>query len=172
MIVREATASDAAGIASVHIKSWQATYKGKFPQGFLDKLDLAQRTDAWRHHFTTLEPSRETVLVGLIQTEIVGFTNIGPSRNEDAKVDEGEVRAIYLDPLFWGQGLGSELMSASLDTLSRFGYAEATLWVLDENYRARRFYEAGGWQPDDAFKSDERLGFSISEVRYRRRLQP
>ena len=169
-MIREASISDAAEIALVHVQSWQATYRGKFPQAFLDNLDPNQRRDGWSRYFSTQRRCHEAVLVSEFKEKIVGFVNIGPSRDADAKVSEGEVRAIYLSPKFCGQGLGRELMSASLDALLRFGYTEATLWVLGDNERARRFYEAGGWVHDGATKSDDRFGFAVSEVRYRRSL--
>ncbi|MDQ6926250.1 MAG: nucleotidyltransferase domain-containing protein [Candidatus Eremiobacteraeota bacterium] len=39
------------------------------------------------------------------------------------------------------------------------GSAEATLWVLDTNVRARRFYESAGWAPDGTTKVDKHEGF-------------
>jgi RimJ/RimL family protein N-acetyltransferase len=43
--------------------------------------------------------------------------------------------------------------------------------VLDDNPRARRFYERAGWQPDGAAKTEERWGVAAAEVRYRKRLE-
>jgi RimJ/RimL family protein N-acetyltransferase len=57
-------------------------------------------------------------------------------------------------------------------------YAAAVLWVLDDNPRARRFYEKHGWSPDGATKTGRHLGVDTAEVRYRislvgpRRLSP
>ncbi len=70
----------------------------------------------------------------------------------------------------WGQGHGRELMTAALDGLTMVGYGEATLWVLDSNKRARRFYEAAGSRADGSVKEYEGLGFTLPEVRYRRLL--
>ena len=53
---------------------------------------------------------------------------------------------------------------------ARSSYAEATLWVLEENPRARAFYERCGWSLDGERKSEERWGVSAAEVRYRKRL--
>ena len=50
-------------------------------------------------------------------------------------------------------------------------YDEATLWVLEDNPRARRFYELAGWRPDGARKADEWFEVSATEVRYRKRLR-
>ena len=58
-------------------------------------------------------------------------------------------------------------MTASLDALAQAGYRQATLWVLESNERARRFYEAAGWWPDGKVKTDCSLGFPLAEIRYR-----
>jgi len=50
------------------------------------------------------------------------------------------------------------------------GFADVTLWVLEGNTRARRFYELAGWIPDGAEKDDDMAGTTIREVRYRREL--
>jgi RimJ/RimL family protein N-acetyltransferase len=82
----------------------------------------------------------------------------------------GEIRAIYLVPAAWGRGHGRDLMTAALADLAAAGYAEATLWVLDRNNRARRFYEAAGFRADGSVKEYNGIGFTLPEVRYRRQL--
>ncbi len=156
------------GIGIVHVRSWQAAYQGRFPQEYLDGLDSVQRGEAWRRHFERGTRDGEVVLVADLDASVVGFASVGPSRDEDG--DHGEVRAIYLLPERWGQGTGRNLMVAALASLDGFGYTQATLWVLDSNERARRFYEAGGWRHDGATKHDDSVGFPIAEVRYRRQL--
>jgi ribosomal protein S18 acetylase RimI-like enzyme len=61
-------------------------------------------------------------------------------------------------------------MASALDRLAAAGYEQATLWVLDTNARARRFYEAAGFRADGAEKPDDRGTFTLREVRYRRPL--
>src|SRR5690606_41064361 len=60
----------------------------------------------------------------------------------------GEVTAIYLRQAHWGRGIGRRLFAAVVDRLREAGFEEAILWVLDTNARARRFYEAAGWEAD------------------------
>ena len=94
---------------------------------------------------------------------IVGFVSVGPSTDIDG---EGELYAIYVLPETWGGGAGHGLMEAAKELL-RASYAEATLYVLDDNPRARRFYEREGWALDGATKTGEFLGLPVAEVRYR-----
>jgi GNAT superfamily N-acetyltransferase len=94
---------------------------------------------------------------------IVGFAGAGPSRDAD---EEGELYAIYIDASEWGRGTGDALMGVVLDHL-RTRFDTATLWVLDANARARRFYEKYGWAFDGAVEDFARANFVIPEVRYR-----
>ena len=41
-------------------------------------------------------------------------------------------------------------MAAALAGLAAAGYGQATLWVLDSNDRARRFYRVAGWAVEGA----------------------
>lgn len=96
MIVRAANASDAQAIGEVHVRSWQAVYRGQFPQDFLDGLDPVRRAEQWSGYFRSGPHPRDAILVGEAAGEVIGFANVGPSRDDGAPVGEGEVRAIYL----------------------------------------------------------------------------
>ena len=171
MVIRRAEPSDGTSIGLVHVRTWQSAYRGLLPQPFLDGLDAHQRGDYWEHYLSEGTPPGEEVVVAEEEGTVVGFASVGPSRDEDAN-GEGEVWAIYLLADRWGQGIGKALMDAALDSLRQAGFTVATLWVLDTNERARRFYEAGAWVPDGATKQDDRRGFPVTEVRYRRELEP
>jgi GNAT superfamily N-acetyltransferase len=97
---------------------------------------------------------------------IYGFATTGRSHDSDLP-DLGEVWAIYVDPQYWGTGVGRLLMDASRDQLRRDGAREALLWVLAGNERARRFYEIGGWRPDGARRMEIFGDSALEEVRYR-----
>ena len=43
--------------------------------------------------------------------------------------------------------------------------------MLEDNPRARAFYERAGWPPDGARKAEERWGVRAPEVRYRKELK-
>jgi GNAT superfamily N-acetyltransferase len=79
----------------------------------------------------------------------------------------GELYAIYVTPDAWGTGAGRALMAEHLERIWRSGFDEAVLWVLDDNPRARRFYEAAGWTTDGAAKDYQLLGTPVRVVRYR-----
>ena len=162
LTVRPATVDDARAIAEVHVASWQAAYRGLLPQEYLDGISVEQRAARRRE---SLANGHGTTLVAVDSGTVVGFAVTGRSRDEDADDSVGELYALYLRPDVWGVGAGAQLHDAALRSLAGFG--SNTLWVLDTNARARRFYERHGWQPDGVTKLDDRMGVDLSEVRYR-----
>lgn len=171
-IIRPAEVSDAGPIGLIHVRSWQSAYRGRIPQDHLDGLDPAERAEQWRRTLEIIDRSRAGILVADSDAGVVGFANYGRSRDADADpVRTGQLAAIYLLPQAWGTGTGRELMAAAVDGLAALGYAEATLWVLDSNDRARRFYAKAGWAEDAITRVDDSLGVTLNEVRYRLRLR-
>ena len=171
MRVRRAEVGDAAAIARVHVGTWQVAYRGLIPQDYLDRLDAEERRESWARGLATSHWPRSGTLVAECDEGdegVVGFVHVGPSRDDDADPTVGEVAAIYALSTVWGTGVGRALMDAALAGLGEAGYVQATLWVLETNTRARRFYTAAGWRPDGAVKVDATRGFPLSEVRYRR----
>jgi ribosomal protein S18 acetylase RimI-like enzyme len=97
---------------------------------------------------------------------LAGFAMTAPSRDPGASPATAEVFAIYLSREAAGQGIGRALFTHAVADLRQCGYEQTTLWVLASNQRARRFYEAAGWSPDGASKSEKRPGATLREVRY------
>ena len=62
------------------------------------------------------------------------------------------------------------LIVAGDQRLRDLGHEEAVIWVLEDNPRARRFYEATGWSTDGTTRPIELLGSEVPEVRYRKSL--
>lgn len=164
--LRRATAADAREIAAVHVRTWQHAYAGILPNDFLEALDVARREVYWRDAVAMLGEDRRP-WVAECDGSIVGFVSAGATRDDDGDASTGEVYAIYVDPACWSRGIGRHLMSDARGDLKRSGYASATLWVLAANDQARRFYEAGGWRPDGATRTETMRGVEVEELRYR-----
>lgn len=142
--IRAAGPSDARGIAEVHVEAWRHAYRGLLPDAFLEKRSVDEREAQWRAWFADPTP-RSGILVAGEEGRIVGFASFGPSRDEDAPAGTGEVPAIYVAPAVLGTGVGRELLRAATGALREAGFVRASLWVLEANERARRFYEKAGW---------------------------
>jgi len=156
--VRRARPEDAAAIAEAHARTWRAAYEHVFGAEL-----LAARTPDVALWEGVLARGRSDVHVADAEG-VVGFVSTGESRDADASA---ELYAIYVLPNGWGTGAGTALMRAGLDAMRARFSGEAVLWVLEDNPRARRFYEREGWTVDGARKEEEWLGVPIPEVRYR-----
>ena len=108
------------------------------------------------------------VLVAEEDGRVVGFASSGATRDDGEPPRTGELYTIYVLPERWGTGSGRDLMRAAVGRLRGRGFERALLWVLEDNPRARRFYERAGWAADGARKAEERFGVRAPEVRYRK----
>jgi len=63
-----------------------------------------------------------------------------------ACVRVGWLDGLYVVPECWGTGLADELHDRALELVRGLGSASCKLWVLEDNARARRFYERRGWR--------------------------
>jgi GNAT superfamily N-acetyltransferase len=163
--VRVATTADVDGIADVQERTWQAAYRHVFPARELDRGGFI-RPERWRGRVAK-PPAGWTTFVAVHDGVVAGFAAVGPSRDERGV---GELYAIYVEPERWSTGTGRLLIEQSEAQLC-VSFTEATLWVLEDNPRARAFYERAGWSPDGGRKSEERWGVHAPEVRYRKTLR-
>lgn len=145
--IRPGVPGDARDIAQVHVVSWRDAYRGLLPDDFLDRLSVEEREAQRLAWFADPEPG-SGILVAEEDGRIVGFASFGPTRDEDVPDGTGEVPAIYVDPAVVGTGVGRRLFKAASAALRDAGFGRATLWVLEANDRARRFYELAGWTWD------------------------
>jgi len=157
-VIRPATPEEAEAVARVQVESWRAAYAHALPAEGLAGLSLEVRADLHR---------RFPPLVAEADGEIVGFVSVGEGRDPGT---DGELLAIYVHPEHWGSGFGKALIDAGEARLRELGHADAILWVLEDNPRARRFYEAAGWTTDGTTRPIEILGVLVPEIRYVKRL--
>ena len=67
-----------------------------------------------------------------------------------ACVTDGWLQGLYVVPERWGTGLADALHDRALDEVRALGAGSCRLWVLEDNARARRFYERRGWRENGA----------------------
>jgi GNAT superfamily N-acetyltransferase len=168
---RIALPTDAAAIATIHIRSWQDAYRGIVPDEYLDALDIGERTHVWA---SVLNQTAEgfhgsTSIVALVDGVVAGFATVGGLRGADPADNAGEIYSIYASPSVWGIGVGRALINAAVAQLEQRGHQGLFLWVLEANARARAFYERQGWNHDGEAQTIEVGGRPLSELRYARR---
>lgn len=164
--IREADPKDAEAIAGIHVRAWQAAYRGQLADDYLDGLSIEDRLEM---HRAALEapPADHRTWIAEEEGRAVGFAVTAKSEDADATERTAELYAIYLEPERVGTGVGRALLVHSVDDLRERGFHAATLWVLETNERARRFYEIAGWKHDGTVTS-ERVDCEMRPtVRYR-----
>ena len=166
MEVRPAVAGDALDVARVHVRSWQSAYRGLIDQEYLDNLD----PETWAGRYTFGRVGLPSTVVAVDGSAIRGLATTGLCRDDDL-ANYGELLAIYVDPPYTGTGIGRLLMAAARERLRRVGVTKASLWVLDGNAHARRFYERDGWRLDGTRRTMTYGATPVDEVRYLRLLQ-
>jgi len=144
MIIREASQSDANGIAKVHVDCWRSTYDGIVPADFLADLSYDESEKFWRNILSDPNVSRFVYVAVNDAGQIAGYVAGGPER-EGNQLYEGELYSIYILREFQRRGIGRSLIAAASRRLLQSGLKSVMLWTLAVNpYRG--FFEALGGQ--------------------------
>jgi GNAT superfamily N-acetyltransferase len=116
---------------------------------------------SWSH--LSAPPSRHGVLVAGDHGSVVGIAVMGPDASDD---DVAVIYRLYVDPTAVGLGIGARLLTAATEWLQT-RFTRLTLWVLEGNVGARRFYEREGWHDDGSRMTETEPEGSWTSVRYR-----
>lgn len=182
--IRPASAADAAAVSAVQRASWLAAYRDIIELAILDRAvppdDGARvrqtfRTRPWQRMVVAVDdsPGGGDPVIGYAiygpELDVLGAPWPHPVSQAGAEGQVGELYALYVDPGWWSTGTGRALIARVLDGL--VSYPVVTLWVLEQNLRARRFYARAGFAPDGAENVLDGLG-GVTEIRYRRTPAP
>ena len=162
LVLREASGEDVPGLAHLHLAAWRKAFPGILPERYLAELSEDGFRARWRE---LLELRGRTNLVAASESgEMLGFVAFGRSREDAAAC---EIYGLYVHPDSWRAGVGTALMRAALERIG--GGLRVLLWVMEDNTRARRFYERAGFSWSGRKKRSERGGHEFIEVEYERR---
>jgi ribosomal protein S18 acetylase RimI-like enzyme len=144
MHFREATPTDADAIALLHAENWRRAYRGAYSDDYLDGPVYDDRRNVWRDRYDTPRDDMYTALAEDDDGTLVGFAcSFAPGVPEND--DQGW--GVLLDNLHVaaaaeGGSIGRRLVAASALWAERtYPDAGFYLWVLEDNARARPFYE-------------------------------
>ncbi|HZI98715.1 MAG TPA: GNAT family N-acetyltransferase [Actinomycetales bacterium] len=154
MLVRSAVPEDIEAIAACHVACWREAYADLLSAGYLAELDPADFRVRWAASLA--DPSRPS-WVAEDDGRVVGFSGTCPSRDQPP-VRQLELRCLYLRRDYQGGGLAQQLLDRAL------GDVAASLWVAEDNPRARAFYTRNGFRPDGARASLQQME-GLTEVR-------
>src|SRR5436309_15135230 len=166
MTIRRALSADAEAVGRIHVESWNVAYRGIMPDDVIARTDLAYRTAFWAERIA--DPEWPVYLLEE-NGQPVAFCQMIPTKDADDEAARvGHITSLHVLPNLRGHGYGRTLVDHVCAELRRRGFAEVTLWVLEENREARRFYEKRGFRLDGGTRRYPRT--QVPEVRYRVRL--
>ncbi|MGP4971560.1 GNAT family N-acetyltransferase [Psychrobacter aquimaris] len=123
--IRKANPEDYADIATIHFKSWHAAYLGLLPASYInDKNTLCKKKKMWQGLMA--HPDVSVWIAYDAHHNNLGF--IGYFTNHK----DYEITTLYVLPDYQGLGIGTQLMTASLQALLESHInAHFSLWVLE-----------------------------------------
>ena len=130
--IREARPEEAQLLATVQEQASVAALGHIFPP---DLYPYPREAIRARWAEAVADPKRRT-LIAVVEDEPAGA----------ACVNEEWLEGLYVVPDRWGTGLADALHGQALELVRALGSARCHLWVLEDNARARRFYERRGWR--------------------------
>jgi GNAT superfamily N-acetyltransferase len=155
ILVRPAELTDARSIAEVHVQGWREAYAHLVPAENLARLSAEQRELRWAE---IIPHPNADIWVATDEERVIGFAGAGPSQDADP-VRDLELQSLYVLASYYGAGAGQRLIEAVLEG------SPASLWVADDNPRARAFYARNKFVPDGTTKMGPLMGIEILEAR-------
>ena len=145
--IRNAERDDVDPLCAAHVEAWRAGYRHVFADELLDSAAFAESRHVQWSSAWWLQDAHQAMFAGVLDGRVLGFVNVGGERIDGVAQEfgRGEVYAFYVHPDAWGSGLATALMDAGQGWLREYGHAQAVLWVLRDNPRARGFYGKAGW---------------------------
>lgn len=130
-------------LAECHIACWREAYADLVPAHVLAAFDVRRRAAQWERD-RLRHPGRTHVAV--LGDAVIGFASAGESTDE-SPVTPLELSALYVRAAWYGTGVADDLLRTVLDPRK-----PCSLWVFEDNPRARAFYGRHGFRPDGARK--------------------
>lgn len=150
-LIRKATVNDVKCFAALYANSWSNAYKGIIENKFIDEeVNLKKR----EKFFSSLINNRNFQVFAIENNNIiVGLFVIKTIDNNDISVLNIELVALYIHRFYWRSGFGTnainfikKMFKKNIIENSIKRNVAVTLWVLEENYIARNFYEKNGFE--------------------------
>lgn len=162
MKIEKITKSTAFDASRIYAMSWKSAYRGIVPDDYLDLLPLDRWESKLGGDYT--DKFREDYILS-DGGVFIASSSICEARDK-AYSGWGEIMSIYVMPEYFRKGYGKALFSFALERLSEMGYHNIYLWVLEENIRARKFYEANDFHANGDSALLNIGGKELIEIRY------
>lgn len=164
--VIRATKEFAFDMGYVHSYSWQEAYAGIIPDEIIRTFTPKNRAKIF---LDVLKNPLEEYYLFKVDDRPAGIASLAKSHEKNMPDYIGEIYSIYFHPDFWGTEATQKGFQFCVNRLKDLGFSEITIWVLNDNLRAKRFYERNGFKLDGNSK-EIKIGIKLLEVRYSKKI--
>lgn len=144
--IRKATSNDLARIAEIYVFNYRLNFYPIFKNDeyYFSELQVPSQMEQFSDHIGSIWVYDDGVVKGFIELE------------------KSEVKKLFVEPALQGSAIGSALLKYAIDE-----HHAKTLWALEKNTRAIRFYERHGFQiTSDKKPEDDTAEYLIRLERY------
>lgn len=136
-MIRKADKQDIARIAEIIVFGKRVAYRPIFKNDYvsfneLQVVNLYEEYNSNLHRLDGMLLYDDGIVKGVINGQPI-----------DAKTIE--ITDFYVEPFFVRQGIGTLLIEAMIQQARKKAYNTIILWVIKDNTKARKFYEANGF---------------------------
>jgi putative acetyltransferase len=158
--VRIAVTTDAEAIVRTHHEAVWNTARHHYPPDVLDAWAVEPTDDSYEQVREEIADTGMVVLVAESNSRIAGFGMIVPA--------DAELRAVYVDPTFGRQGVGTSILHRLEQTARERGVARLN---VASSINAEAFYGKHGYAVVERATHRFRSGHEMACVRMTKRLQ-
>ena len=156
MKIEKAQIEDSRNIVEINIKEWKNTYKGIFPDKYLENLSEKEEESMKK-----CKNKINEYIVCKINDQVVGFLRFG--KNKKGYNDNyAEIYALYIDKDYQRKGIGTALINFAFENL-KLNYKYVLISTLVQN-DANLFYKKIGG------KLIDKVNFSLGNNEYEENL--
>jgi GNAT superfamily N-acetyltransferase len=158
MKVRAPNLADIPALAALHRHCWRAAYREICDRAWLDSL-TDKDFESYHRPNIPADP-RSPFLLAVDDRDdraIIGFARGGKTRDKSPVGDplpiellrpySSELYALYVHPDHQKKGVGVAMFDGIKTALRARGHRAMMLWVMTQNQKAQKFYDARGGKP-------------------------
>ena len=136
-MIRKATKEDASRLAEIQIYAKRYSYRSIFQN---DEVSFNEMQVIKLALFYLSHPGSIDNIYVFDDGIVIGMMQWNCESSE-----RWELKELYVDPFFQGEGIGTSLIKNIIESAKRRNAYETFLWVLEENPSAISFYERQGY---------------------------
>ena len=136
-MIRQANKQDISRIAEIIVFGKRVAYRPIFENDYVsfNELQVVRLYEEYKNNPDRLDGMLlydDGIIKGIINGHSIGDKTI-------------EITDFYVEPFFVGQGIGTLLIKYLIQQVRKKGVHKIVLWVIKDNMKARKFYEANGF---------------------------